>query len=117
MKRTGPTNPHLRKLIVALEIAGRKHAPIWKKVAELLSKPTRKRIEVNVSKFNKIKGDTFVVPGVVLGGGRVTRPITVAAYRFTPSAKKKIEEAGGKAISIEELIEMNPKGSNVVIVA
>ena len=117
MKRTGPTNPHLRRLITQLEIAGRKHAPIWKRVAELLSRPTRKIIAVNVSKFNRVKGEIFVVPGVVLGGGRLTRAVTVAAYRFTPAARRKIKEAGGRAISIEELIESNTKGSNVVIIA
>ena len=30
--------------------------------------------------------------------------------------KEKIQKAGGKAISIRELIEINPKGTNVRIV-
>lgn len=33
----------------------------------------------------------------VLGGGELTRKLTVQANRFTGSAKEKIEQAGGKA--------------------
>ena len=120
MKRTGPTNPYLRGLIIDLEIAARKNdAPIWKRVAELLSKSTRQRIEVNVGKINKVveDGAIVVVPGKVLGGGTISKKVTVAAWRFTPAAKQKIENAGGKAISIYELLRENPKGSKVVIVA
>ena len=120
MKRTGPTNPYLRGLIIDLEIAARKNqAPIWKRVAELLSRSTRKRIEVNVGKLNKLlnEGDVAVVPGKVLGGGVINKKITVAAWRFTPAAKQKIEAAGGKAISIYDLLRENPKGSKVVIIA
>ncbi|OYD15666.1 50S ribosomal protein L15 [candidate division WOR-3 bacterium JGI_Cruoil_03_51_56] len=32
----------------------------------------------------------------VLGGGEVSRPLTVAAHAFTKSARGKIEQAGGK---------------------
>lgn len=35
----------------------------------------------------------------VLGGGRVTHPLDVMAKEFVESAKRKLEEAGGKAIS------------------
>jgi large subunit ribosomal protein L15 len=34
----------------------------------------------------------------VLGGGRVTHPLEIKAQRFVESAKRKLEEAGGKAI-------------------
>lgn len=33
----------------------------------------------------------------VLGGGELTKAVTVKANYFTPSAKEKIEKAGGKA--------------------
>ncbi len=35
----------------------------------------------------------------VLGGGKVTRPIEVTAKEFSASAKRKLEEAGGKAVA------------------
>lgn len=37
----------------------------------------------------------------VLGKGKVTRPMEVSAEAFSESAKKKLEEAGGKAVSGE----------------
>jgi ribosomal protein L15 len=37
----------------------------------------------------------------VLGGGQVTHPLEVMAQEFVESAKRKLEEAGGKAISGE----------------
>jgi large subunit ribosomal protein L18e len=119
MKRTGPTNPYLRGLIMDLEIASRKeNAPIWKRVAELLSNSARRRIEVNVGKIQKLAkdGDVIVVPGKVLGSGTITKKVVVAAWRFTPSARQKIQSAGGRAISIYDLLRENPKGSGVVII-
>jgi large subunit ribosomal protein L15 len=35
--------------------------------------------------------------GKVLGGGDVTLPLKVKASKFTPSAKEKLEKAGGSA--------------------
>jgi large subunit ribosomal protein L15 len=37
----------------------------------------------------------------ILGGGQVTHPLEVRAKEFSESAKRKLEEAGGKAISGE----------------
>jgi len=36
----------------------------------------------------------------ILGRGKISSPKTIYAHRFSDSAKKKIEEAGGKAIVI-----------------
>jgi len=44
VKRTGPTNIYLRKLINLLKKEGKKNnSKFWLYVAELLSRPTRKR--------------------------------------------------------------------------
>lgn len=114
------TNPYLHALVRFLYKASRQyHARIWRYVADLLQRPRRKRIIVNVGKIAALTkpGDVVVVPGKVLGGGReLKHPVTVAAWRFSWSAKEKIERAGGKAISIQELVQMNPKGSNVKII-
>lgn len=42
------------------------------------------------------------VPVKVLGRGDVTGPLTVEAHRFSASAKRKIEAAGGTVKEIEE---------------
>jgi len=36
----------------------------------------------------------------ILGGGSITRPLTIKASKFTEKAKTKIEAAGGKAVEI-----------------
>jgi large subunit ribosomal protein L15 len=36
----------------------------------------------------------------VLGNGEIKRAITVSAHRFSDSAKKKIEAAGGKVVEL-----------------
>ncbi len=114
------TNPRLIRLIKTLRKASNKNnAKIWKVVAEKLAKPTRRRVEVNISKINRYakENETIVVPGKVLGAGKLEKRVVVAAYAFSESAKRIIKEAGGEAITIEELLERNPKGSNVRIMA
>ncbi|RLE50561.1 MAG: 50S ribosomal protein L18e [Candidatus Methanomethylicota archaeon] len=119
VKRTGPTNYFLRKLIRNLKKASRRYnAKIWETVSEKLSAPTRRRIAVNLSKIERYvrDGEYALVPGKVLGAGSIKRPITVVAYAFSAQAKKKIEEAGGKCLTIEEFININPRGSNTRII-
>ena len=121
VKPTGPTNPRLIRMINRLEKAARvNQAPIWRAVAEKLRKPTRQRIEVNLWKLDKYfdeETEALIVPGVVLAEGEVTKPIVVAAARFSNSAKRKIEAAGGKAYLLDEYIEVNPRGSKTRIIA
>ena len=114
VKRTGPTNPQLKDLIMRLK---KSKVRIWRDVAEKLNKPTRRRIEVNFLRINRYakEGETIVVPGVVLSAGNLEKKLTIAAWRFSKKAREKIEASGSKAISIEELVKINPKGSNVRI--
>ncbi len=119
MKRTGPTNIILRRTIRVLRKAARANkAPIWRVVAEWLEKPRRQRVAVNVSKINRYTGpnDVVVVPGKVLGAGRLDHPVTVAAIAFSQQALEKIRAAGGRAIHILQLLEENPRGSRVKII-
>ena len=111
-------NPELIKLLKELRIqAKEKDAPIWRDIAERLERPLRVWPEVNVSRIERYanEGETIVVPGKVLGSGTISKGVTVAAWKFSKSAKEKIEKAGGKTISIRELMKKNPKGSNVRI--
>ncbi len=120
MGRTGPTSIVLRKLADDLASIGRKEgAPVWIRVAELLYKPTRSRITVNLSKINRYakEGEMVLVPGKVLGAGRLEKKLVVAAYAFSETAIKKIKEAGGEAITLLEAAKRNPKGSNTRIIA
>ncbi len=117
-KKNVKRNPRVIRLIdVLMEAYWKNKAPVWKKVAEELQRSRSHRNGVNVGKVDKIlkEGEIAVIIGKALGGGYVTRPITVAALGFSEKAKKKIEEKGGKCLMIEELLEQNPKGSNVRI--
>jgi len=118
MRRTMSTNIYLRRLIHTLKKYGREFkAPIWRDVAEYLARPTRKRVEVNLSRINRYteEGDVVVVPGKVLGSGVLSHRVTVAAWRFSREAFTKIKSVG-EAITIEELLRRNPSGKNVKII-
>jgi large subunit ribosomal protein L18e len=110
------TNPNLVVLIQRLKDAGRVNgAPVWRDIALRLEGPMRNWAEVNVGKINRYasENETVVVPGKLLGAGEIAKKVTVAAYRSSGQAKEKIEKAGGRSISLDELMETNPKGSKV----
>ncbi|RLI80022.1 50S ribosomal protein L18e [Archaeoglobales archaeon] len=114
------SNPNLVKLIDELLVASAKNeAKVWKDLAERIAKPRRLYAEVNVSKIERYAKDneTIIVPGKVLGNGKINKKVTVAALSFSESAKRKIEDAGGKCLTIMQLLEENPKGSGVRIMA
>lgn len=89
--------------------------PAWERVTEELSGSTRNASEVNLSSIERYSAGVVLVPGTVLGTGELSKPVTVAALKFSKSAKEKITKAGGKAMTITELAKENPKCSNVKI--
>lgn len=112
------TNPERARVVKLLRKLAREHkAKIWRGIAEMLEKPKRRRLTVNLSHINRHTkpGDVAVIPGKALGAGFLDHPVTVAAFSFSFKAKEKIEAAGGKCLSLEQLAEANPKGSNVKI--
>lgn len=112
------TNPEIYNLINFLRAQSRTNeAKIWRNLAENLSKSGRSKIVVNIGKLLRLtsEGETVAVPGKVLGSGLIDHKLLVAAFNFTPSAKNKIEAAGGKCIDFYELVRKNPKGSNIKI--
>ena len=118
VKRTGPTNPILKKLIEDLKKkAFDTKSDFLKDISEKLNKTRRQRIEVNIAHIERYanKDEIVVVPGVVLGYGELSKPLTISAWKFSKQAREKIEKIKGKALTIEELVEKNPKGTNVKI--
>jgi len=119
VKTTKFANPSRLRLIKELKkLAREEKAPIWRAVAEALGRVRRNRPEVNVGKISCYtrKDDYVVVPGKVLGDGKLEHSVVIAAFKFTEGALLKIEKAGGKALSIQELAKQNPKGSNIKII-
>ena len=116
VKPTGPTNPVLRKLVRELRAAGKKQdVRLWRDLAERLERPRRGRAEVNLSQLNRYssEGSTIVVPGKVLAAGKLDHMVSVAAFKFSGAAKRKIVAAGGKVLTIPQLLEQNPNGKGV----
>jgi len=110
------TNPALRKLIRQLREQGKeKKAKIWLDLAERLDGSRRSRAEVNLSQLNRYaaEGSTVVVPGKILAAGRLEHPMTFAAFKYSATAKRKIAATGGKALTIQQLLEQNPLGKDV----
>jgi large subunit ribosomal protein L18e len=93
-----------------------KDKPMWRVLAEELNRPRRKRREVNLSrleKYSKTK-ESVVVPGVVLGNGKISKPVSVFALKFSKSAEEKIKKAGGSCFGIRELLERQPKKLRII---
>jgi large subunit ribosomal protein L18e len=115
-KKNSKTNPNLVRLIQHLKDAGRlNEAPVWRDIALRLEGPAGNWAEVNIGKLNRYanENDVVVIPGKLLGSGEIAKKVTVAAYRFSGQAKEKISNAGGQNLTLEELVEKNPKGSKV----
>jgi len=71
---------------------------------------------VNVERLNRFPAGTEVDPELlvevgiikslrervkILGDGEIEHPLVVKAHRFSASARRKIEEAGGKVVQLE----------------
>lgn len=116
MKRTGPSNPVLKELIQSLrKESTSSKAALWDRVADDLEKPSRHRRVVNVSCISRFTkpNETVVVPGKVLGSGAVAHSVVVAALSFSQGARERIEQAKGKAITIEQLLKQKPKARDL----
>jgi large subunit ribosomal protein L18e len=116
VKKLKTTNPELIKLIQDLKKKSRENeTEIWLDTAKHLSTSKRKRIAVNVSRLNRYttSRETIVVPGKVLGAGKISHPMTVGAFAFSDLAKSKILKANGDCLFIRDLMEKNPTGKNV----
>jgi len=81
--------PEMRREVSAINV-GELDERLDELLQQGVAKSEEKRIVVDVGKLGFER---------VLGGGRVTRPIEVTAKEFVGSAKRKLEEAGGKATS------------------
>ena len=106
-------NPQRVGLIQTLYKKGiEKDTPLWKAVARGLNRPRSRSHQVNLHEIDKFakKNELIIVPGSLLGTGEISKPVTVAAAKFSKSAEEKIRKAGGKVLSLEEASESYTKG-------
>ncbi len=113
------SNSELVKTVTELKKASRENdAPLWRSVAHRLEGASRNWPSVNISKleYNVNKNSKVLIPGKLLGSGNISKKMTVSAYSFSETAKSKVEAAGGKCVSYNDLIKSNPKGTDVVVI-
>jgi large subunit ribosomal protein L18e len=118
-KVTGPTNKKLNELITELRKSSNSHkSNLWKRIADELSRPTRQRRVVNLSRINRStkENDNIIVPGKVLSSGELNHKLTITAWQFSGQALEKIKKSNSKAMLINELIKENPKGKKIRII-
>ncbi len=118
MRSVKSQNPELLNLLHLLRKKAKENeAPIWRDVAERLSSSRRTRVAVNLSRLNRHTKDkeTVIVPGKILGAGKLEHHLIVAAFAFSKQAQSKISNSKGKCLTILELLKDNPKGSNIRI--
>ena len=111
-------NPVLKETIEKLYQKGHEsNAAFWRAAARGLNRPRRVRYEANLKKLERFANpkETVIVPGVVLSQGELNKPLTVAALRFTPRAKEKIEKAGGKCLSLQELMDKSTEKKSLKV--
>lgn len=77
------------------------------------------RIARQVSKSNKAYTDkhTVVTVGTVTDDARLLEvpKLSIAALRFTRTARARIEKAGGECITLDQLALRKPTGSNTLL--
>ncbi len=105
--KKGTTNPELKKTIIKLK---KTKKPVFVRIAQLLEKPRRKRIEVNLWKINKNakEGELIVVPGKILAYGDLTKKIKISSFNASKKAIEKINKVG-EYIKIEDLDKQKEK--------
>ena len=113
-------SPELHRVIVALRRAADAHgAPVWGAVADRLERSRHPSRPVNVGQLERLTeaDQTVIVPGKLLSEGPISKPITVAAYAWSPQAMAKVRAAGGHVLTIPELLKARPDGAGVRLLA
>jgi large subunit ribosomal protein L18e len=113
-------NPELYRVIVALRRAAHANgAPVWGAVADRLERSRHPSAPVNVGQLERIAEpeQTVVIPGKLLADGPLSKPLTVAAFAWSPGAGAKVRAAGGTVLTIPELLKARPDGAGVRLLA
>jgi len=122
------TNPYVKLLVRLYKFLSRRtDAPFNKTVLRRLMMSKINRPPVSLSKIvataankhsaEENKGKTVVVVGTVTDDNRLLElpKLSIAALRFTASARARIEKAGGEVLTIDEVATRSPTGSNTVL--
>ena len=87
-------------------------------MAQLLARPKRKSIEVNLEKIDRLskENSTILVAGKVLGKGELNKKIKLAAFNISEQAREKLKESGSSFLELEELLQKNPDVKEIKLI-
>ncbi|MEM2856642.1 MAG: 50S ribosomal protein L18e [Candidatus Nitrosocaldaceae archaeon] len=111
-------NP-LCEIIEKLNAAGKSNnASVWVACAKMLQRSRSRRVEVNLERINRYTrdGSKIIVPGKVLAKGNINHKIIIGTFSISQTAAKKIKDAGGSILTIEEMLNRYPDGKEVIII-
>lgn len=105
------TNPETVELIRELK---KQKSSFWTAVANQLSMPKTRLVEINLERLNKLTKakEIVLVPGKILGKGTLNHEITLACFKITADAKQKIGKT--KLVKIKDLLK--EKTSNIRLI-
>jgi len=91
---------------------------VWRVAEEALRGSRRRMAAVNVGKLDRLaeEDSLILVPGKVLGTGVVTKRLKVGAFSFSTEAARKINEAGGEALKLEEFVKKYGKTGGIRVI-
>ncbi len=97
-RRAERKNPLLREAVLKMK-------KINPEIAAFLSKPRSQQIKLNLDQVDGAakENETVIIPGKVLGKGKITKKISVSAFSFSESALKKLKESKTKIIPLEDV--------------
>lgn len=97
--------------------ARQQDSALWTRVADDLAKAGTRRREVNLSRIARAssEGEIVIVPGKVLGDGELAHKITVAAFSFSETARRKLQDAKCDTLTLEEFLAKHPKKAGRII--
>ena len=117
-KNMRKTNQALIALIGDLKDQSRSTgSALWRDVALRLEKSRSNWAEPNLRRLSRYAAEEGVdlVPGKLLGSGDVAGKPSVDDYSVSIGARSKIEAAGGRVLTLRELMNENPDGKGVRI--
>lgn len=106
------TNPEKIELIREIK---KQKSGFWTAVANQLSMPKTRLVEINLERLNKLTKakDIVLVPGKVLGKGTLDHELTLACFKITADAKQKLGKT--KLIKIKDLLKEKPSNIKLII--
>lgn len=112
-----PNNQRLRLGSLANKEYRRSKQGIWKDISSEILSSRKNRASVNIGQISRysVEGSSVIVPGKVLGAGKIEHKVTVVALSFSQSAKAKITSIGGRCMDIAEFVKSSPKTKEVRI--